>query len=97
MAPRPPNGIIEFPPEVETSSDASFQLAHVELNLPFKILSPKQQIFACRLFVGSRHEFDSCMQPFEYELHSNRNWLVEKIGSIVLHLTSFDEVRQSIP
>ena len=90
---------LEFPPEVETSTVASSRLVQVEVSQSlFQSLGVEGlQIFACRLSVGSKRQFVSCMHSSAHWQPATRNLSVEKSGSIDLHLISLGEVRQSIP
>ena len=90
---------MEFPPEVETSTVASSPLVHVEVSQSlFQSLGVEGlQISACRLSVGSKHRFVSCMHSSAHWQLATQNLSAEKSGSIDLHLTSPGEVRQSIP
>ena len=90
--------VVEFPPDVGTSTDASFRLVRVEVfQSPFRTLYLEGlQISACRLFVGSSPRCGFCMRSSGNELPLGLTLFGERIGSIVLHLTSFGEVRQLI-
>ena len=91
--------VLEFPPEVETSSVASIQLDHVEASqsLSRNLVVEGLRFSACRLSDDSEHQSVSCMNSFAHWQLEVQNLLAGNFGSIDLHWTSRDEVRQSIP